>query len=199
MRKLFLVLLLGIVAAALPALASSETTPAVNATGGGYGSTVPVAWSPPQVSIAAGGTVAFANPSNEVPHGIIWTSSVKPTCSSGVPVGAEQSGTQWSGSCTFSQAGTYAYECSVHHREMTGTVTVTAAGVTTTMTATPAPGATPTTPATSPPPAPKPIAVHRLTKAEKLAKALKACKKKPKGKRAACVKHARKRYGPKKK
>jgi hypothetical protein len=35
-----------------------------------------------------------------------------------------------------------------------------------------------------------------LTRAQKLAKALKACKKKPKAKRAACEKQARKSYGP---
>jgi hypothetical protein len=38
-----------------------------------------------------------------------------------------------------------------------------------------------------------------LTRAQKLAKALKACKKKPKAKRAACEKAARKSYGPIKK
>jgi hypothetical protein len=38
-----------------------------------------------------------------------------------------------------------------------------------------------------------------LTRAQKLAKALKACKKKPKSKRAACEKAARKAYGPIKK
>jgi hypothetical protein len=93
----------------------------------------------------------------------------------------------------FSQAGTYTFECSVHHREMTGTITVTAAGTTTTM-STPAP--TPTTTTTAPTPTPKPVTgpVH-LTRAQKLVKALKACKKRPKGKRAACRKRAHKRYG----
>jgi hypothetical protein len=38
-----------------------------------------------------------------------------------------------------------------------------------------------------------------LTNAQKLAKALKACKRKPKNKRAACIKQAHKRYGPAKK
>jgi hypothetical protein len=39
--------------------------------------------------------------------------------------------------------------------------------------------------------------VKSLTRAQKLARALKACKKKPKGhKRAVCEKQARKRYGP---
>jgi len=43
-------------------------------------------------------------------------------------------------------------------------------------------------------PKPKP-----LTKAQKLTKALKACKKKPKGRRRSCEKQARKLYGPAKK
>jgi hypothetical protein len=44
----------------------------------------------------------------------------------------------------------------------------------------------------SPKPKPKP-----LTRAQKLAKALKACAKKPKRKRAACIKQAKKLYGAK--
>ena len=47
---------------------------------------------------------------------------------------------------------------------------------------------------------PKPTTTKALTKAQKLAKALKACKKKhPKSKRAACIKQARKQYAPAKK
>jgi plastocyanin len=195
LRNLLIALLLGTLAAVLPALAISDTTATVNATGGGYGSTVPVAWSPPQVSIAAGDTVTFANPSNEVPHGVIWTSSVKPTCS-GVP---NEGATHWSGTCMFAQAGTYTYECAVHGREMTGTVTVSASGVTT---LTPTSGQQPTTSTpgqttttTTPRPTPKPALVHPVSRAQKLARALKACKKKAKGKRAACRRQAHKRYG----
>jgi Tol biopolymer transport system component len=44
----------------------------------------------------------------------------------------------------------------------------------------------------------KAVARKPLTRAQKLAKALKACKKKNKSKRVACVKQARKKYGPKK-
>jgi hypothetical protein len=45
-----------------------------------------------------------------------------------------------------------------------------------------------------------PIAVsgckkHKLTRAQKLAAALKACKRKAKGKRAGCVRAARRRFG----
>ena len=46
---------------------------------------------------------------------------------------------------------------------------------------------------------PKPTTTKALTRAQKLANALKACKRKAKSKRAACVKQARKRYGPVKK
>lgn len=151
-RHLLLALLLGACAGVLPAIASSETTPTVNATGGGYGTGTPVAWSPPQVTIGAGGTVVFANKSSEVPHGIIWTSAAKPSCEEGpgkVPVGAEHFGYQWSGSCTFSQAGTYEYECAVHRREMTGSITVTAAGTTTTGTTPPTPSTTTSTTTTT--------------------------------------------------
>ncbi len=50
----------------------------------------------------------------------------------------------------------------------------------------------------TPPPAPPPPPPHRETRAQKLAKALKACRaKKNKHKRKACEKGARKKYGPK--
>ncbi len=200
LRNLLLVLLLGTIAAVLPAMASSETTPAVEAKDGAgiYGE--PHSWSPAQATIGQGGSITFSTGGSNAPHGVVWTSSAKPTCASSVPVGENNYAEHWSGSCTFAQPGTYTFHCSVHPTEMTGTITVTAAGLTTTTTTptmTPAP--TPTTTGTTPSPTPKPVTVHHLTKAQKLVKALKACKKKPKGKRAACVKRARKRYGPKKK
>ena len=65
------------------------------------------------------------------------------------------------------------------------TATATAAASTTTA----------TTPKTTPPPAGT-TTPKTLTKAQKLAQALKACAKKPKGKRAACQKAARKKYAP---
>jgi hypothetical protein len=49
------------------------------------------------------------------------------------------------------------------------------------------------------PPGPGTPVVKTPTRAEKLAKALKVCKKKPKKKRAACIKRAHKKYGPVKK
>jgi plastocyanin len=90
------------------------------------------AWKPASVAAALGGSVAFRNPGNVVPHGVHWTGGPeKPSCS-GVPV--DDFGTSWSGACTFAQAGTYTFVCTVHPEEMKGTITV-AAGETT-----PAPG-----------------------------------------------------------
>ncbi|MFZ1155173.1 MAG: plastocyanin/azurin family copper-binding protein [Solirubrobacteraceae bacterium] len=154
-RYVPLLVVLGLAAAVLPALASSETSPTVNAvntsTGGLY-SEEHHSWSPSQVSVGAGGVVTFSN-SSEVPHGVEWRSALKPTCEEGagkVPVGttAAASATKWSGSCTFSQAGTYTFYCTVHGPEMTGTITVSPDGATTTtMTTNP----TTTTPGGPPP------------------------------------------------
>jgi plastocyanin len=144
-----LAVLLGAAAGVLPAIASSETSPAVealNTPGSGLYAEEHHSWSPSAVTTMAGGVVRFSN-SSEVPHGIEWRSSLKPTCEEGagqVPVGttAAASGTKWSGNCTFSQAGTYTFYCTVHGPEMTGTVTVSPDGTTTVTTQTP----------TSPPP-----------------------------------------------
>jgi plastocyanin len=199
LRRLLLILSLGAAFAALPTIASSEIPPAVEAVGTGtgyYGQTY--AWSPTQTTIAAGGSVTFSTGSTSAPHGIVWTSPNKPTCASSVPVGENNDGEHWSGSCTFAQAGIYTFHCSVH-AEMTGEVVVNAAGTTTTTTSTtPPPTPPPSTGAMPAPPTPKPPAPAHLTRAQKLAKALKACRKEPKRKRAACIRQARKRYGPKK-
>ncbi len=193
-RNLLLFLLLGTFVAVLPAMASSETVPSVEAVESGGGLYPSYAWSPTQASIGAGGSVTFSTGATTAPHGIIWTSALKPTCASTVPVGENNFGEHWSGACTFTQPGTYTFECSVHHREMTGTITVSATGTTTTMSV-PAPTPTPTT--TAPTSTPKPVtAPTHLTRAQKLARALRACRKKPKGQRAACRRRAHKRYGP---
>jgi plastocyanin len=95
-------------------------------------------WSPSTVNSTAGGTVAFRNLGNLVPHGVHWTGGPeKPSCS-GVPI--DSSGTSWSGSCAFAQAGTYTFVCTVHPEEMKGTIAV-ASGETT-----PAPGSGPGAP-----------------------------------------------------
>lgn len=142
-----LLLLTAVVLAAtvvvLPAVAGSETGPtveAVNKTSGVYAEEHH-AWSPTQATVTAGGAVTFRNQSMTVPHGVHWVGGpATPSCS-GVPVGTESSasGTGWSGACTFAQAGTYTFYCTVHGAEMTGTITVNAAGP-----PTPSPAPTPT-------------------------------------------------------
>jgi plastocyanin len=79
-------------------------------------------WKPAAVNTALGASVAFRNPGNVVPHGVHWTGGPeKPSCS-GVPV--DDFGPSWSGACTFAQAGTYTFVCTVHPEEMRGTITV---------------------------------------------------------------------------
>lgn len=97
---------------------AAETTVEPTETASGY------AWKPAAVTAAPGGSVAFRNPGYVVPHGVHWTGGPeKPACS-GVPV--DSSGTSWSGACTFAQAGTYSFVCTVHPEEMKGTITVVA-------------------------------------------------------------------------
>jgi plastocyanin len=129
----------------LPAVAGSETGPAIEAFNSGLYYHY---WRPAQASIAPGGSVALSNPT-AVNHGVEWAGGpATPACTSGVPVGsgAAASGKEWSGSCTFSQPGTYTFYCTVHGKEMTATVVVSAAATTTT---TPPPSYPPTT---APPP-----------------------------------------------
>jgi plastocyanin len=136
-RLLFLPVLL-VLLGALPLVqgmaGGAESTPTVTAVEGGgiYGE--PHSWSPVQTMIANGGAVAFSNNSTVVNHGIEWIGAgPKPTCTAGVPVGttAAASGTNWSGTCTFAQAGVYTFYCTVHGPEMTGRVVVGATGITT--------------------------------------------------------------------
>lgn len=146
--------LLGVALAVAPALASSEPASTVKAV---QTSLYSYAWSPTEATVSSGGGVAFANSTAGVPHGIVWTSAVKPSCSASVPDGEggkeTSSASSWSGSCTFATAGTYTFRCSVHSY-MTGTVTVSGPATTTTgTTGTPTETApTPTTTASAPPP-----------------------------------------------
>ena len=142
-RRLPLAVALGAGALMLPAMAwSAETTPveAVNE-GGYYGQHH--RWSPAQETVIAGSAVTFRN-SSEVPHGVEWyIPPATPSCEEGpgkVPVGTSPaaSGTKWSGACTFSQAGSYTFYCTVHGPEMTGTITVNAESPTPTTTTAPA-------------------------------------------------------------
>lgn len=96
-----------------------------------------LAWSPSSASIGAGGSATFKNMSTEIRHGVTWTSvPATPSCS-GVPINEGQF--NWSGKCTFTQAGTYSFVCSVHSF-MTGSVTVSGPGPPTVSTGEGAPG-----------------------------------------------------------
>jgi len=156
-RLLFLLAAaLGAAVAVLPAVAGSETAPTIvaeNFGGGIYGEGH--AWSPAQVTVAAGGVVTLSNPT-EVKHGVHWVHGpATPSCSGGVPVGAtaESAAAKWSGACTFTVSGSYTFYCTVHGAAMQGTITVSPSGTTTTTTTTqPSSGSgglTATTPTTS--------------------------------------------------
>ena len=79
------------------------------------------AWSPSMTEIALGETVTLKNPSTSIAHGVEWTQvPSNPDCTNVPGVGQ----TNWTGSCSFNQAGTYKFVCVVHGY-MTGTVNVT--------------------------------------------------------------------------
>jgi plastocyanin len=84
-------------------------------------------WSPASAEIAAGGSVTFKNPSTSIYHGVAWTGGPETPKCTGVPV--DDFKYNWSGSCTFTQAGAYPFKCTVHPT-MTGKITVTSSGTT---------------------------------------------------------------------
>jgi plastocyanin len=133
-RWLLIVAVAGILLAILPAVGSSTepsaTVDAVNNLPYGH------SWSPPTVAVSTGAGIAIRNQTT-TPHGVHWVGGpATPVCSSGVPVGttAAVSGAEWSGTCTFAQAGTYTFYCTVHGPEMTETVTVSTPGAPTSTT-----------------------------------------------------------------
>jgi plastocyanin len=129
--------ILGAAVAVMPALAGSETIPTIDAVNStGLYNEQTHSWSPSQATIAPGGTVTLNNPTAVI-HGVRWVSGpATPVCSSGVPVGtsAAASGTQWSGTCTFTTPGAYTFYCTVHGAAMAATITVSAGGPTTSTT-----------------------------------------------------------------
>jgi len=137
LRRYLLVILtatLGAWVVLLPAVAGSETSPAIEAVNGtGIYAEQTHRWSPSQATVPAGGAVTISNPT-AVEHGVEWVGGPeRPSCSAGIPVGTTPlaRGANWSGTCTFANAGVYTFYCTVHGPEMTGTVTVSANGSTT--------------------------------------------------------------------
>lgn len=124
---------LGVGGALLAATSSLAGGTTIEAAGGAYGGYV---WSPSSAETAAGGSLTFKNGSS-VEHGVTWTGGPEAPACTGVPI--DQGKPSWSGTCVFSRPGTYTFKCTVHPTEMTGTITVTAAGTTT-------PGEPPATP-----------------------------------------------------
>ena len=93
---------------------------------------------------------------------------------------------------------TYHYRITAHNEDGTATgaeQTFTTSGFTASILA-PAPVTLIPYTAPAEPPVGKGVTVKSLTRAQKLTKALKQCRKQPKRKRAACIKSARKHYGP---
>lgn len=113
---------LGLALASLPGAASSAEGPTIQATGGVYG----YYWSPSSAQTTPGGTVTFKSPSASVPHGVTWSGGPATPACSGVPI--DEGKTSWSGSCSFAQAGTYSFYCTVHPTEMKGTITASSTG-----------------------------------------------------------------------
>jgi plastocyanin len=123
-----LVAMLGLAIAVAAALAVTQAAvPSITAVD-------PYSWqangtSPAAVAIMAGGEVKFSYPSGASHHYPVLQSGpgAAPNCTN-IPTTFATSGPGWSGSCTFSQAGTYTFYCGVHGSLMTATVTVTSAG-----------------------------------------------------------------------
>jgi plastocyanin len=113
-RQLLIGALLGIGSAFAFAGLSSAAGPTIE--------TVGLSWSPSTASISTSETVTFKNSSTVTSHGLHWTGGPSTPSCPGIP-GGPGGGTNWEGDCTFTQAGSYPFVCSVHS-SMTGTVTV---------------------------------------------------------------------------
>jgi plastocyanin len=84
------------------------------------------AWTPNTATITTAESVTFKNSSGSTPHGLAFNAGVPSTPSCPGVVGSPGQ-TSWEGNCTFSQAGSYPFHCTVH-AGMTGTVTVNSSG-----------------------------------------------------------------------
>jgi plastocyanin len=110
--------ILGLASAIVFAGLSSAAGPTIEASSN-------LTWSPSTASVTTDELVTFKNPSPATPHGLEWTGGpATPSCP-GVP-GVGQA--NWTGTCSFTQAGTYSFVCVVHPLSMKGSVTVTSSG-----------------------------------------------------------------------
>jgi plastocyanin len=140
-RKLLLLMsvgMFGVAVGVLPGLATATNQP-VQASNSGY--------TPMQAAIMPGGSVDFANAGGL--HDVHFTGSLPSSCTGSTgavgPASTAPSATpaastnSWTGTCTFSQAGTYTFICDQHR--FSGTVYVNSSGT--------VPGTTGTTPTTT--------------------------------------------------
>ena len=97
-------------------------------------------------TIGAGGTVTFSSPIGNNEHNARFSGSAPSSCSPALPVDPQPP--EWSSTCQFDTAGTYAFVCTAHPG-MGGTVSVLAPGTPTTPPPTTGPGTSP--PGGSPP------------------------------------------------
>lgn len=116
--KLLLSMLLALGVLGLGAAGGLAAEPTIEVTGN---SLATYAWTPSTADVASGDSVAFKNATANL-HGLVWESGdpETPSCTGTPSVGQGN----WSGSCTFSQGGTYNFYCPVHPTVMKGTVTV---------------------------------------------------------------------------
>jgi plastocyanin len=144
------VALFGSAVAVLPGLATAANPPSVTASNYMY--------TPMQVAVMPNGSVYFANGGGT--HDVHFNGSLLPSSCTGSPAqigpsagdpSAMQtaSNSSWTGTCTFTQEGTYTFVCTNHG--FTGTIYVNSAGTVPTTTGTTTTTTTTTIP-TSPPP-----------------------------------------------
>ena len=86
------------------------------------------------VTIVAGGTVAFSHAGGGFGHNVRFTGAQPTSCVQTIgtlpgpvpPLPSMPDSGTWAGNCTFAAQGTYAFNCALHGNGMTGSVTVVA-------------------------------------------------------------------------
>jgi plastocyanin len=91
-------------------------------------------------TISAGGTVTFSSAIGNNDHNARFSPSAPSSCSPALPIDPQPP--EWSSTCQFNAAGTYAFVCTAHPG-MAGTVSVLAPGTPTTPPPTTGPGTSP--------------------------------------------------------